>query len=387
MSALSADGLIRPLQADIADDILSDERGTISGQLDGSESTALGNINQIFADQLGQGWEVLEEAVNNFDPDNATGSRLVALCKLTGVLRRGPTHGLVEATLVLEASQSFAIGDLVAHVFNEPDNVWTNRDLVESTTAGTYFAVFQSESTGTGTTAAAGTLTVATPTTGWTSITNANDATEGSDEEDFEDLRLRREGSLARAGSGTVDAIKADVEAVDEVIQCLVEENTTDAAVGVLSAHSFRAVVWDGSPAAAGDDTIAQAIQDTRPAGILDIGSSTGNAVTSGGETVLVHFQRATEVPIYVSANIVSTVGVLSSDVKAAIQAKMPTTIGGDVVYHKLAGSVFIDGVDDYVTFTIGTAPAPVGVVTIAISTTQIATLDDSHIVLTGDVS
>jgi uncharacterized phage protein gp47/JayE len=166
-----------------------------------------------------------------------------------------------------------------------------------------------------------------------------------------------------------------------------VEENTTDAPVGALSAHSFRAVVWDGSPAAADNDEIAQAIFDTKPAGIVSIGTQSGTAVQSDGTLVTVNFERATEVPIYVSANISSTTGVAASAIKAALLAVMPTLVGGDVIYNKLAGAVFIDGVDDYVSFTIGTAPSPVGTSNITISATQIATLAESNIVLTGDVS
>lgn len=386
---LTATGFTRKLLTEIAEEILSDERGTISAALDGSESTAIGNINLIFADQASQAWEALEELVAGMDPENATDNQLVALALLTGVVRRGPQKGLCTCTIGLDASQLFAPGTLVAHVTDEPENRWLNRDIVESTTAGSYTGVvFESEDTGVGFQAALGTLVViATPVTGWNSITNPEDATAGTDQEAIETLRARREASLALAGSGTVDAIRADVLAVDGVLQCKVEENVTDSTSGGLLPHSFRAVVWDGSPAAADDDEIAQAIQDTRPAGIFDNGTETGSAIKKDGELITVHFERATEVPIYVSANITSAVGVASADVKAAIQAAMPTLLGGDVVYHKLSGSVFIEGVDDYASFTIGIAPAPVGTSTIAISSTEIATLDNTNIVLTGDVS
>jgi uncharacterized phage protein gp47/JayE len=385
---LTTTGFVRPLQADLAADILTDQRGTISAQLDGSESTVIGNLNNIFADQLAQVWELLEEVVNMLDPDNATGSRFVALSALTGVFPGGATKGLVTATVNLAAATTFAAGALTAHVLDDPTNRWINRDAVTSAGAGNYSAVFESEFAGSAAVAAAGTLTViATPVTGWISVTNAADATPGTDGETEESLRIRRDASLARAGSGTVDAIRADVTAVTGVLQANVEENTTDAPVGALSAHSFRAVVWDGSPAAADNDEIAQAIFDTKPAGIVSIGTQSGTAVQSDGTLVTVNFERATEVPIYVSANISSTTGVAASAIKAALLAVMPTLVGGDVIYNKLAGAVFIDGVDDYVSFTIGTAPSPVGTSNIMISATQIATLAESNIVLTGDVS
>jgi hypothetical protein len=48
---------------------------------------------------------------------------------------------------------------------------------------------------------------------------------------------------------------------------------------------------------------------------------------------------------------------------------------------------VFIDGVDDFASLTIGTAPSPVGTSNISVSNTQIAQIDRSNIELTGDVS
>lgn len=384
---LTTTGFSRPLLTDIAADILADERGTISGQLDGSESTVVGNLNNIFADALSQGWEVLEEAVNQFDPDNATGSRLLALCLLTGVIPNGATVGLVTATVNLGAGFTFAAGGLTANVFNEPTNRWVNRDAVTSVGAGNYQVVFQSQVAGAAT-AAAGTLTViASPVTGWVSITNALDATPGQDAEDEEQLRSRRDASLALAGSGTVDAIRADLLQVTGVLQVLVEENTADVIANGLTPHSFRATVWDGSPAAASNNAIAQAVLDTRPAGIPSIGSQRGTATQSDGTVVTVPFERATAVQIYVSVDIVSAVGVAILDVKTAVQAAMPTLVGGDVVYNRISGSVFIPGVDDFNFVRVGIAPSPVGTSNIVIGSTQIALLDSTHIVVTGNVS
>jgi uncharacterized phage protein gp47/JayE len=382
-------GYERPTQADIAAAIAADQRGTVSAQLDVSESTAIGNINNIFADQIAQAHEGLEEAYNGMDPDNATGDRLIALSLLTGTEQRAAQEGSVTITCTLAASKSYAPGDLVVHAQDDPTNRWENRDLVETTTADDYDVVFLSDGVGSEFTAAAGTLTViAEPIDGFSAATNAEDATPGRDLEDIEDLRARREQELAFGGSATTEAIRADIMQLDGVIECLVEENTEDEAVGDLPGHSIRVVVWDGDPGAVADNDIAQAIFDTGPAGIVAVGDESGNATRpSDGAVVTRSFQRAEVVDIYVSAEIESESGVLAADVKAAILAAMPTLIGGDVKYNKLSASVFIDGVDDFASFTIGIAPSPVGTSNIVISSTQIAQLDLSDIVLTGDVT
>lgn len=390
MAGLTAEGFERALQDEIAADIATDVRGTISAQLEISEATVIGNLVTIFSDHLAQAWELLEEAVNGLDPENATDSRLVALALLTGVARRPADKGLVTATVNLDASKTYAAGDLIAHVVDEPANRWLNRDTVTSTTAGDYSAVFEAETAGSASSAAAGTLNViAGSVAGWNSITNAADATPGNDIETIEDLRARREASLALAGSGTVDAIRADLLQVDGVLQVLVEENTTDATVGALSPHSFRAVVWDGDPAAADDDEIAQAIHDTRPAGIPSLGSESGTATKADGTTTMVAFERATPVPIYIDVDIVSAAGVAIADVKDAILAEMSDLgVGDDVKINRILASVFtVDGVEDTDFVQIGITASPSGTANISIGTTEIATFDAADITVTGDAS
>lgn len=390
MPVLNDEGLIRPTQAEIAEAMLADQRGTISAGLDGSESTFIGGFNNIGADKLAQAWEVLEEAVVGMDPQNATGARMVGLALLTGTIQRGPQTGLVTATINVDAGLTYEPGDLVAHVQDQPDNRWLNRDEIETGAGGNMDVVFESEDTGPDFAAPAGTLTViATPQDGWNSITNAEDATPGREEETIEELRLRREQDLASGGAGTVDAIRADVLDVDGVIDCQVEENIEDYTVSSLPPHSLRVVVWDGDPGAADDDEIAQAIHDSgRSAGIRAVGDEEGTALNSQGYEVTVNFQRVTVIDVYVSANVTSAVGVSSDDVKAAIATEMPTLVGGDVVYKRLVGGPFeVTGVDDLASFTIGTAPAPVGTSNIVIAADEIARLQLSNIVLTGDVS
>lgn len=389
MSGLTETGFSRPIQDDIAKLFADDEHGTISAQLDVTDAeSVIGNINNIFADRIALAYEVLEEAYNGLDPENATDDRLVALALLTGTERRGPTKGVVTVTCTLAASKTYGESELAVHVLDDPENRWVNRDTVTSTTTGDYDVVFVSDGTGSDFLAPADTLTViASPVDGFSAATNDDAATPGADEESIEDLRLRRELELARAGSGTVDAIRADVLQVDGVIEVLVEENIDDAAVGDLPGHSLRVVVWDGDPGAALDNEIAQAILDTAPAGIARAGALTGTATRSDGQLVTVAFARAEVVPIYVEVEIVSEEGVSADDVKAALIAALPEIVGRDVIYHKLTAAVFIDGVDDFVSLTIGIAPSPVGTSNLVMSTTEIARLTEDNIVVSGDAT
>lgn len=368
---------------DILEEIQDAQRSTISAKLDLSERTVLGSLNAIFADHLAQVEELVAEAYAAFDPDNASDDRFVALCLLTGVPRRSATKGLADVTLNLQASKTYAPGDLTASVQDEPDNRWLNRDEVVSTSAGNYAAVFESEFASSAAVAPAGTLTViASPVDGWNSITNATDATSGTDIEAIEALRLRREQAVSLGGSRTRNAIRAAIVSLDGVLSCEVFENVTNATDGNgLPPHSVRVVVWDGSPAQADDDEIAQQIWNRKAEGIVSDGGESGTAQDDVAGPQIVNFERATESAVTVAVTIESSSGVSADDVKAAIIAAMPSRVGEGVTYHRLAGSVFrVGGVDDYSVFTINAGTAD-----LAGAVSTVYTLSASDIVVSGD--
>lgn len=361
-------------------------REKISPKLDLSEDAVLGNVSNIAADHIDELEQLVEEAYHAYDPDNASDDRMAALALATGVPRRGATKGLVTVTINLDASQTYAPGDLAAHVVDEPTNRWLNRDEVVSTTAGNYSAVFESENAGAAAVAEAGTLTViATPVSGWNSITNPAAATPGQDIEEIAALRIRREQAVASGGSRTRGAIRAKLIAIDGVLSAEVFENTSSAVdANGIGPHNIRPVVWDGSPAAADDDEIAQAIYDHSAEGIRSQGTESGTARdprTSAPATI--NFDRATPENITVAVEIESETGVASDDVKAAILAEMPGRVGKGVSYNRLSGAVFdVAGVDDWVTFTINGGTADLAAVQ-----DTIYLLDESDIVVSGDVT
>lgn len=385
MPPLTDTGFERRTQADILESIQDAQRSTISAKLDLSNRTVLGSLNPIFAEHIDQLEQLAEEAYNAFDPDSATDDRFVAICLLTGVPRRGAAKGLVTATVNLQASKTYAAGDLVAHVTDEPTNRWLNRDEVVSTTAGNYSAVFESEFASSAAVALAGTLTViASPVDGWNSITNAADADAGTDIESIEALRLRREQAVSLGGSRTRNAIRAKVVSLDGVLSCEVFENVTSATDGNgLPAHSIRAVVWDGSTPAADDDEIAQAIWDHKAEGISSGGGEAGTAQDEVAGPQTVNFARAVESAITVEVDIESTAGVSADDVKAAIIAQMPTRVGQGVTYNKLTQAVFdVEGVDNWTLFEINGATANLPALI-----TTIYTLSSGDITVTGDAT
>lgn len=383
---LTATGFQRRTRAEIVEALEESLRSRISDKLDLTERTVLGNLVQICAEHFDQFEALLEEAYASFDVDSASDDRLVALSLLTGTPRRGATKGLVDVTLTTGGTFAGAApGELVATVTNEASNRWVNRDDVPAGT-GPHSAVFEAETAGAAGIAPAGTLTVIADggATGWTAITNADDATPGTDIESIEDLRLRRELSVAAGGSRTRNAIRAKLVAVDGVLSAEVFENVTSSTDGNgIPPHAIRAVVWDGSPAAADDNDIAQAIWDHKAEGILSDGGESGIAQDEVLGPVTVAFERAVEETPAVVVDIASETGVAIEDIEQAIIDAWPTRVGEPVIYNRIAAALFrVAGVDDWNTLTIdgGTADLPGAV-------SSIYTISPGAITVTGDAS
>lgn len=347
------------------------------------ELDPFGAIVHTVSEELDQVWQLAEAAYYAFDALNAEDFLLFALGSLSGVEQLAPTTGLVLATVTLEAGKAFAPGELVASVSGEPENQWANRDAVESTTAGEYPCWFISVGTGSSYRAPAGSLTViAQRKTGWIAITNAADAAPGEDLESADAFRVRRDGSVSRAGSASVSGIQADVEAVANVRQARVFENVLDVPFDGLDPHSVRVIVWDGVPSEANDAEVAQAIHDSKSAGISALGSLTGNAVDRNGDTVPVNFDRAGLIECYCAVTVVAPGGADVTSIRAAIQSAFPMRIGKGVLMLKAnAAALSVEGVLDISSFALDTVYPPVNTSTnLTASNDEVLVLDSANI-------
>jgi len=382
-------GFRRKTFPEIQESIKGKLRARIDPRLTLDELDWVGNAVDVFSDELDLGWQALEVARNGFDPANAEGALMIALAALTGTKRRGPTFGVVSVTLGLAANKTFAPGTLIAHVNGDPTNRWTNRDTAASTALpGDYPATFICEEAGRKL-AVAGSLTVIAATqSGWLSITNPTDATPGTDLEEVDDLRVRREEDLETQASGSAGGIRADVLDVEGVISANVLINDSETDTVDLPKHSIRAIIWDGLVPAASDDAIAQAILDSKGAATTTVGASDGVATDPNGDPATVRFDRATRVPLYIDGDLEVVPGAdavaVAAAAKLAIIAGGPTAVGERAVYERLKSRAFaVDGVTDVLDFGLGTVPSPTGTANVEADIDEILIIDTANISLT----
>lgn len=206
---------------------------------------------------------------------------------------------------------------------------------------------------------------------------NSADAELGTNEETDPELRLRRVELLRGSGKATVEAIRAAVREVEDVAQVLVIENTT------LCQY---AVTVQG-----GDDTaVANALWDSKPAGVPLIGTTSVTINDSEGQEQVIKFSRPVSKAIYISCNLTVDPDIYPADgddqVKEALVTQGATIqIGEDVIAltYKCV-PLQVPGVLDVPVFQIDLANPPTGTVNISIPDTHIATFDTSNISVTA---
>ncbi len=388
---LTIDGFIAPTVEELVTDLNTRFLANIDAGLDLAPDQPFGQVVGILAEKFAEVWELQATLYNALNPDAAEGRLLDNVSAISGSRRRSATYSLVTATVNLNGSGTTLPAGTIASVANQPNNRWVLLTPVTNSTliAANFTSYWRSEQPGPFS-ANSATLTVKeTPVVGWNTISNPADGIPGIPQDTDAVLRVERENELTASGSGTDDSVRAKVLLVTGVVQCYVYENdtmVTDA--DGIPPKSYRVVIWDGIGASANNAEIAQTIWNSKPSGVSTYGAVAANAVDSRGNSRVVYFDRAIQVPIYLS--VTTTPGTTPGQrtaVKAAMAAYALATqnLGVDVVALAYrAEAITVAGITDAPTLTLGIAPSPVGTGNITISGLQIATISTTNILVNG---
>lgn len=302
MSGLTATGWVPKTAAELLAELETALRGELGDDVDVSAESVFGPVLAVCATKLGELWELVGAVYAARTPTGASGEALTVLAgACPAIERRDATKGTVTLTVGLNAGVTLPAGSR-AHVDGEPSNAWVTTESVTNSTGSPTTLTVEAEALDAGRTRAnATTITViATPVSGWTSVTNAADATPGEEIETDAALRLRREQSLQRAGSSPLGAIAAQVLEVEGVTQVSVYENASMHvdAIG-RSPKSIDVLVLGGD-----DEDIARAIWAAKAGGIQTIGSTVVDFVDDRGLTRRVFFSRPTSLSMYATIRV-----------------------------------------------------------------------------------
>ena len=387
MSGLTPTGFEVPTIDEIRAEMAAALRAAIDPALDTGPTSVMGQLIGILSEREHDQWIGQRDVWQAFSV-RGEGVSLTQLALITGTVRREATVSRVAATVTLNAGVTLpggsrgggaaeltAVFDTVADVTNGGGSPAALPVVMTSVDPGPVRAN-------------AGTLTViVTPVSGWTAVTNAEDAQLGLADEIDSELRARREAELRVQGSANLDAIISDVLQVDGVEDVAGEENDTNATVGALPPHSFRIVFWDGDPSAALDTDVAQAIWDSKPVGIETIGSSSEDAVDVNGGLHAMSFDRATEQETWLEIDVEIDASRFPADgddqIRQAVVDYVDVNwrIGRDVILSALYGPVFtVSGLIRIAAVRAGFAINPSGTVDLSVAFDEIARADTSRV-------
>lgn len=182
--------------------------------------------------------------------------------------------------------------------------------------------------------------TIHTPISGWISCDNLAAAKIGNNLESDKALRARREQSIKIGGSGSLEAIRANLLNLSEVTAVSIDENNTSTDKAGLPPHSFEALITGGN-----DLEIAKTIWQKKPAGIRSYGKCSIITFDSQSREQVVYFSRPVVRFIYAKIVITKTknfIDAAESSIKANIISQINSLgVGNPVILKSLFVSIF----------------------------------------------
>lgn len=385
MAGLGATGWVSKSAAEFAADIEADLRASsaFGPDVDTSGESVIGQLIGVFSSRLAEVHEADGVVYNSRDPRGASFAGLDSVCSLTGTTRTAATKGTVTLTVNLNAGVTLPAGS-IAHVAGQPTNRWVTTASATNSGGSAANVTVNAEAELAGFYAAnASTITsIATPVTGWNSVTNASDAAPGAPAEGDPALRARREAELTAGGSSPVDAVRAALVAVSGVSKVTVTENATNRTVNRVPAKSLWCIVQGGTDAA-----VAKALWTAKAGGIGTHGNTTVTVTGEGGFTYDVSFQRPTTVNMYCTLVVVYDDATYVGDAaaKAAATAVTAGALAGATLRLSsiIAAVRALGGVVDCYDVALGRDPAGMAESNHLAQAYEVLTLADARVTVT----
>lgn len=291
------DGFILKRTADILEDLKTDIEARFPGIKTDGESLN-GNFLGVFGAALGQAWEAIQAANNQYDPASARGANLSTLVLLNGLIRKDAEASTVTLTVTGTPATFIPAGSLISNV-DQSVIVSTNADITIGGGGSEDIAATATE-TGPLIIEAGDMTNIVTPITGWDSVTNSADGILGRNTETDVELRERQIRGTFTPATSIVESIYsnlANLDGVDFVRVYVNETGSTDSRG--ITGHSVAVVIVGGV-----DEDIAEVIFNETPAGILTYGSTEETIIDIQDFSYPVRFTRPTGIQIFVDVEI-----------------------------------------------------------------------------------
>lgn len=392
MAGLTSTGFTALTLEEIKALIEADQRAaaSIGPQVDQSTDSALGQLNGIFAEKLAQAWEGLSAVYSGLDPAVNVGAVQDHVAAMSGTSRIPASAPRTVHTLDLDAG-TYAVGTLIIRPTGTTANAANAEEVVASggTEAG---VIFEGVAAGVTAYTTATLYEIASPLSGFNTVSSPTAVTNGRAIETDEELRVRRDlQAQGSTGSTSTNAIRAAIlrtaETGSGVISATVLENVTAStdARGV-AAYSVECVVQGPtSPTTADDQALADTIFAAKAGGVLASGTTSKTVTDTQGNEHTVSFSRPVAVPVESAWTISVNAAIYNATaVKEAIAAFADAWAPG----RELQWTEFIcagraAGVTNVVSMTMARTGDPLSVNDLPMTIREYVTMAVSDIALT----
>lgn len=344
-AGLDEKGFRRKQYAEIEEDMFIRARNLFGADINLSVRSPLGIFLRVIAWSIGLLWQLAEQVYNQGYLRKAEGAALDYLVELANIKRHQAAKSHGDIKIYGQPNKLIKAGFLVSTAGGIK-----YKTLKDATIESTGYVIVSIEAVEYGDSGNVETgliNKILNPETGITKVENPKETNSGRDIESDYELRNRYELSFATGGSATVDAIRAKVLSIPSVKSAVVLENKTMEVVGSIPPKAIMVVVQGGT-----DKEVAQAILDTKAAGIQTAGDVVHTIPDASGLPKEIRFQRTRKVTVYIKIAATKSIeGNLNEDgIRQAISSYFNgLKMGDDIVYSSMLTFIFshIQGLKD----------------------------------------
>lgn len=315
----------------------------------GSESPDTQNA-MIYVQECRDILDMIVDAFNSFDPDQAVGLVLDMRVGLNGIQRKAGTNTIISIRVETDSAvQLYGVDQDIEDVFTIADDAGTQFVLGQSITipsAGFYDLIFQSEEVGQIEVQLNTITEIVTVTLGVISVNNPSPPiSTGINEETDVELRQRRLESVAIAGQGWKDSLTAMLRNINGISVAEVFENKTGQnpdSRGIPD-HS----IWVLISGVYSDAEVANAIYVKRNAGAGMKGNKSYTILDDDGNPDVMRWDDVSTEPLYIQMTVQPidpTLPINIDAIRSGLSANMKFSINGTVNANGV--SCQIQGID-----------------------------------------
>lgn len=296
-----------------------------------SASSKFGQLLGVFAGELAMVSEQTQAVYDAYSLNNAQGQFLDNIAMIMGYQRKNQTKSIVFVSCTGSGTAAIPIASIIRNTSNE-EFVSTAAGIVGGDAIPFEAVEYGDVDVSAGALDSGAGAQIITPIVGWTSIDN-DDGFHGRGEETDAELRIRVQTRGAVTGVTTLDGMFTSLtNALTSASYVTVMENVTDAVdVYGIPPNSVAVCVH---PPGVNSQTIAQAIFNTKSAGIEAWGSTSDTAVDLQGRDHTIGFSYSSEVEVYAEISVTPLSGY-SGDafVREAVQTWVNALALGEDIY------------------------------------------------------